>query len=104
MADVIPVAQVRALMERWRQRAMRQHREGNERDHVRESQSYCYGSEHAYDACADELAALLAGASGAQPEDYDGPEPDINNELAPQYRRRAAAPSSSPVVGEKGRP
>src|SRR4051812_37405216 len=39
---------IRALVQQWREQAIRLHRDGNERDHVRESQSYCYGQEHAY--------------------------------------------------------
>jgi hypothetical protein len=61
----VPLSAIRALVQQWREQAIRLHRDGNERDHVRESQSYCYGQEHAYQDCADQLAALCP----APPED-----------------------------------
>jgi hypothetical protein len=48
-----------ALVEQWREQAKLNHARGNQQDHARESQSYSYGSEHAFDQCADELASLL---------------------------------------------
>lgn len=60
---------LRALVEKWRRAANREHERGNGQDHVRDSQSYSYGQEHAFDACADDLEALLTSRSGSPPQE-----------------------------------
>ena len=60
-------AQLQQVIEKWRRTAMRDHGRGNNLDHARDSQSYHYGSEHAYEACADELESLLSALIAEAP-------------------------------------
>ena len=69
MSDMINVAQVRALMEGWIKRA--EALEAEQIDVHKDSSSHFYrnGQRWSVRRCADELAALLAGASGAQQDE-----------------------------------
>ena len=62
------VPTLQALVEQWRERAIREHERGNVLDaSAGESRAYAYGREHALDFCANELEAYLtAGAQGGK--------------------------------------
>jgi hypothetical protein len=76
---------LRALVARWRERAAREHQQGNALDHVRDSQSYLYGCEHARDQCADELSAAL-----------DAQQEEENQSLRACQSENAREPEATP--------
>jgi hypothetical protein len=78
---------LRALVEKWRERAAREHQQGNERDHARDSQSYLYGCEHAREDCARELSAAL-----------DAHQEEENQRLRACQSENACGPEATPKV------
>ncbi len=53
------------LVTKWRADSEREHRQGNDRDHILAAQSYLYGCDQTHDVCADELLTVLLASRTA---------------------------------------